>query len=597
MSHILFAISNCIQLIYAPKLPYMIYRKTAIIVSLLIISFSNVCSQTLPQYNFRDPLDIPMYLAGNFGELRTNHFHTGIDIKTESRIGIPIYAVEDGYITRVKVSGSGYGNALYMAHPNGYTSVYAHMDKFTEDIDQYVERAQYRDKTFDINLFPGPDVFSFKRGDLIGYTGNSGSSGGPHLHFELRETGSEHPVNPLLFGFNIKDEIKPSIYGIMVYPLTDSSVVNGKTTPQNFAMGGTFGNYNLKNNERIDIQGEIGIAIHTIDRLTGFPNKCGVYEIKLWIDSTLIYHQKMDELDFDTKRYVNAHKDYAIYKASRKSYHRCYKLPNNKLNIYKIADNDGRIVFNDGEKKLVQVVVTDVYGNASKLQFNMYGKSFSNISSPTIIGHQPMKYDQVNDFIGKEVLFSLPNEALYEDLDFEYNYSQALTNSYAGIHTLHHNNVPIEKYATLKIKPIKTIDQHLKDKALIVQLDDKNRPSTEGGSWDGEYLSTKTREFGNYTIMLDTTPPTIQPLTSIKSRILGNGSQIVFRINDNLAGIKLAEAFVGENWVLLTYDAKYNKVTYTINKKYIDLGSQDFKVVVTDNVGNVTTYDTKIMVK
>ena len=597
MTYILFANSNCIQLFYAPKIPVMILKKTNILIALSLFAVIKTYCQTLPQYNFRDPLDIPMYLAGNFGELRTNHFHTGIDIKTESRVGIPIYAVEDGYITRVKVSGTGYGNALYIAHPNGYTSVYAHMQKFTKDIDQYVERAQYRDKTFDINLFPGPDVFSFKKGDIIGYTGNSGSSGGPHLHFELRETSSEHPVNPLLFGFNIKDEIKPSIYGIMVYPLTDSSVINGFTTPQNFAMGGSFGNYTLKANNRIETQGEFGIAVHTIDRLTGFPNKCGVFEIKLLVDSTLIYHQKMDELDFSTNRYINAHMDYGIYKTNRKSYHKCFKLPNNKLDIYEVAINNGRLNLNTGEQKDITVLVTDAYGNSSKLRFKVTGKSFINIHQPTIIGHQLMKYNKANDFVGKEVQFSLPPDALYEDLKFEYSTSPALDNSFSSIHTLHHNNVPIHKYGTLKIKPSKTIEQHLKNKALIVQLDNQNRPSAEGGNWDGELMVTKTREFGSYTIMLDTTPPTIQPLTSIKSRILGNGSQIVFRINDDLSGIKTAEAFVGDNWVLLSYNPKRGKVTYTINKKYIEIGSQPLKVVITDKVGNIKEYNTKIMVK
>lgn len=575
----------------------MIFKKVFILIAISLIIVIDAQSQTLPQYNFRDPLDIPMYLAGNFGELRNNHFHTGIDIKTESRVGIPIYAVEDGYITRVKVSGTGYGNALYLAHPNGFTSVYAHMQKFTKDIDQYVERAQYRDKTFDINLFPGPDVFTFKKGDLIGYTGNSGSSGGPHLHFELRETSSEHPVNPLLFGFNIKDDVKPSIYGIMVYPLTDSSLVNGLATPQNFAMGGSFGNYSLKKDDRIETQGEFGIAVHTVDRLAGFPNKCGVYEIKMMLDTTLIYHQKMSELDFSTNRYINAHMDYGVFKNNRKSYHKCFLLPNNKLNIYETAVNQGKIKLHSGEQKKVSIDVTDAYGNHSKLQFNITGKSFENVNQPTQIGHQLMRYNKVNDFIGKEVELSIPAEALYEDLKFEYSNSPALDNSYAAVHKLHHNNVPIHKYCSLKIKPTKIIEQAIKDKALVVQLDSQNRPSPEGGKWEGEFLVTKTREFGSYTIMIDTTPPVIKPLTSIKSRILGNGSQIVFSIGDNLSGIQSAEAYVGNNWVLLSYNPKRGKITYTINKKYIDLGSQDFKVIVTDNVGNIAEYNTKIMVK
>jgi hypothetical protein len=573
----------------------MLHKLSIIIISSLLTI--NGWSQDKAKLDFGDPLDIVMYLAGNFGELRSNHFHTGIDIKTESKRGLPIYAVQDGYISRVKVSGSGYGKALYMTHYNGYTSVYAHMQKFTPDIDKYVERAQYRDKTFDINLFPGTEVFTFKKGDVIGYTGNSGSSGGPHLHLELRETDTENPVNPLLFGFNIKDEIKPSIYGIMVYPIGENAMVNGKNTPQNFALGGTFGNYVLKSNQKIEAIGEIGIAVHTIDRLTGYPNKCGVYEIKMWQDTTLKFHQKMDVLDFSTKRYVNAHKDYAVFKKNRKSYHRCYLMPNNKLDIYPTLENDGKLLLKENQTAAMKVEVRDAYQNLSLLNFEITGKQFDAIVEPTTLGHQLMKYDVANEFIGQEVNVTVPAGALYDHLKFEYSNGGKLGKSVANVHRLHHNNVPLHKNITLKMKPNQELSEALKSKALIVSLDSKNNAWAIGGSWENDYLVTKTREFGTYTMMIDSTPPRIKPLTSIKSRILGNGSQIVFRISDDLSGIKSIEGMVGDSWVLLAYNPKKSKIIYTINTKYIKLGSQPFDLTITDEVGNVATYHTKIMVK
>ena len=203
-----------------------LFRSLFFFIFVTTLNVPEIQAQNEEKINFRSPLDIPLYLSGNFSELRSNHFHTGIDIKTQSVEGKAVYAVEDGYVARIKISTSGYGKAIYIRHPNGYTSVYGHLQKGNPEIEKYIQINQYKKETYTIELFPGKDELLVKKGDMIARSGNSGSSGGPHLHFEIRETRSEEPVNPLLYGFNITDNIRPIIKGIRIYPLSKNSYVN-----------------------------------------------------------------------------------------------------------------------------------------------------------------------------------------------------------------------------------------------------------------------------------------------------------------------------------------------------------------------------------
>ena len=257
--------------------------------------------------DFRSPLGIPLILSGNFAELRFNHFHTGLDIKTNGSENYRIYSVDTGFVSRINISHWGYGKAIYVDHPSGYTSVYAHLSRFPSKIESYLRKKQFELEKETVTLYPNSDDLKVSRGEVIAYSGNTGGSSGPHLHFEIRETESEKPVNPMLFNFDIEDNLSPTIYHVKFYPIKNA-LINGSANEKLIKVVGDNNNYTIQNS--VSASGLIGLGIHAIDKLNGASNKCGVYRISLFLDDELIFEQVMNKLDFNTKRYINAHKDY-----------------------------------------------------------------------------------------------------------------------------------------------------------------------------------------------------------------------------------------------------------------------------------------------
>jgi hypothetical protein len=267
-----------------------------------------------PQDFFRSPIDGRIYLSGTFAELRSNHFHAGIDIKTGGEIGKNIYAIADGYVSRIKVSPYGYGHAVYIAHPNGFTSVYGHLNEILGPYGVYVKQQQYSKQKFALDLYFQVDQFPVNKGDTIAISGNTGSSGGPHLHFEIRETATQEPINPLLFGYQIKDHITPKIRGLRIYPAEKKTLINGENQAVGFSLRGWGKEYKLLNSDTISISGDFYTAINTIDKQNDSENRNGVYQIELWIDSTLFYMHNMERINFSTSRYLNTLIDFDHYK-------------------------------------------------------------------------------------------------------------------------------------------------------------------------------------------------------------------------------------------------------------------------------------------
>jgi len=563
--------------------------KKVFILGVSLINMLFLAAQdSLPLNYFRSPLDIPLYLSGNFGELRSNHFHSGLDIKTQGVEGQKVYAVADGFVSRIRISPYGYGNAIYIDHPNGYTSVYAHLQKYEGKIAEEIKKYQYKNKTWEMDYYPPDTLLKIKKGQLIALSGNSGGSGGPHLHFEIRETKSEHPINPLLLGFDVKDEVHPNIRNIVIYPLSDSSLVNNKNIPQHIRVVGNSGNQNLISSTLNFAYGPIGIGIDVIDQLTGVPNKNGVYEVKLFVNNEEIFYSKINKFSFDESRAINALLDYKEYLATNQRIQRSFILENNPLSIYKNSKNKG-VYFIDYDKIYdVKYEIYDVYQNKTTLSFQIAG--MKNRITPFV--KKPIKVDTLlsysdsNFYENKFVQLSIPKNALYENLPFQFAVLDTMYGAITPTYQLHKENVPLHYPITVAIK-VGRLTENLRQKAVIINIDGSKRYYSKGGEWRNNYLVATSKTFGGFAVMIDTIPPKITPISIYPNKIMTNQKAIQFSIADNLSGIKTYNAYIDEKWVLLEFDGKTAKLTYYFDG--VAKGNHTFKLEVTDGVENMQT--------
>jgi len=562
--------------------------KNHLLICFLFWSTASFCQDSIPKNYFRSPLDIPLYLAGNFGELRSNHFHSGLDMKTQGRQGLNIYAAADGFVSRVKISPWGYGKVIYIDHPNGYTTVYAHLKNFKGHVAEKINTYQYEKESWEIDWYPPDTLMKVKKGDIIALSGNTGGSGGPHLHFEIRETESENPVNPLLFGFNVKDNVKPIIKSIAVFPLNDTSYVNGYSTIKRFPVVPSNGKYVLKYGSNINAYGEIGIGIETIDKLNGVPNRNGIYTIQLMKDNEIVFLSEMEKFDFSQSRALNSLIDYETYLRKKIRYQKSFIEPNNQLSIYKKEINKGITSFSTNKHQF-QYEVKDTYGNTSSLQFNITGKKPTTI--PSVL--RP-KFDTLFHFADSNVFISkdlniivgiLPN-SLYKDLPFQFYTKDTLYRAVTPTYYIHNDYTPLHHPISVAIKAGRLSDS-LREKAVIVHVDRNKRIYSKGGKWRKNYLKTTSKAFGGFAIMLDTKPPKITPINIYANKNMANNTVIVVKIEDNLSGVKSYRGIIDGKWVKMEYEAKKAKLFYTFNN--IPKGKHNFELTLTDGVGNSST--------
>ena len=554
-----------------------------------LLTFSTIAqSDQYPKDYFRSPLNVPLYLAGNFGEIRSNHFHAGIDIKTQQREGLDVFAAADGYISRINVSLYGYGKALYITHPNGYTTVYAHLQKFSPEIEEYVRKSQYDKKKFTITLYPSKEELKVTKGQVVAKSGNTGGSGGPHLHFEIRDSKNEVPLNPLLFGFKIKDDIKPILKNVALYPLNDTSYVNGKNKPANYKLYGSAGKYSLAKDVSLKAKGVIGVGIEAIDRLNGSNNRCGVYSIALRADSQLVYKHEMEQIPFHLSRYINSHVDFKLTKKHRKRIQKSFLDANNQLNIYKDVASGGRLYFSKYGHELDYEVI-DSYGNKSHLSFkvDVDTNDYETTVDSTI---QYLKYTEETYLEDDSLKVSIASNSTYKDLPLEWKKLKRHPKAYAPSYEIMDIYTPLHKKMSVSLK-IDSVPENYVQKLYAVSLSPKGKViSPEGGKIQGDWMTFKTRSFGAYTVLIDTIPPTVRP-----HNFKGNGKTfstlkyISFTIKDNQSGIASYNGYVDDSWVLMEYDTKKKRLWYEFDSERLERGKHSLKVVITDKVGNSKT--------
>lgn len=534
--------------------------------------------------DFIAPLEIPIDLSGSFGELRSNHFHSGIDIKTQKKVGLKVFAVADGYVSRIKISPYGYGKAIYITHPNGYTTVYAHLQKANGAIEEYIKQYQYTKKKYAVEMFLSAKELPVKQGEVIAFSGNSGSSSAPHLHFEFRETKSEKIVNPMHFGFSkyITDKHQPQLQILQVYPF-ENAVVNGSEQPiiVPFTQQKN-GNYVAK---KVITNGKIGFAINAIDRCTNPFNKNGLFEVKAYLNGVLYYHYNFDKFAFSETRYINNFIDYDKYKRKKQRFQKLFYKNKYPLSVIKATNKTNGIIFTQPNKSYTFTIeMTDFEGNKSTVTIPIeYGKTKTTISKKETRTPYAIVYNREYIYEKDNVAVYIPKNAFYTNFYLDFKVAN-------GVVTLQDKFTPLHKRVTLTFNEVQLTEKILEKTFIASIVNGKLRYNYTYRK--GANLSAKIKTLGQFKLAQDTIKPTIYQPNFKEGSTYSTSKKLRIHIADNLSGIKTYNAYLNGKWILMEYDYKKKSLTHTLADKKYKIGKNNFKLVVTDNMKNSTTFET-----
>jgi len=576
------------------------HLSSVICVFMFVLTCSNVLNaQGALGPKFISPLEGDLRLSGNFGELRSSHFHAGLDIKTNLTIGKPVYAAADGYVSRLKVAHFGYGKALYLTHQDGFSSVYAHLDRFSPSIQDYIKETQYKKEQFQVELFPSKDQFIVKQGDLIGYTGNTGSSGGPHLHFEIRDPQSR-PLNPLIYGIQIEDSKRPLPTSLRWYPRSESDL-NIEAQAQNLSL--TKVNDSEFIAETLETSGWIGFGLGVYDQQDGSLNKNGVYQIRCALNGSLVQEVLFDRISFDETKYMNRYMDYRYYQERKQRVQKLFRPSNNPLGILKNLESDGFVEIIPGSSYTFTIELFDFNQNRTLITVPILGGentlSYNSAKTNEALGSKQSKSieNSIDDWSNlveiphtsatswSEGNFSIffPKECFYE--------STALNLSVSG------EQLYMDKDQYPLYKPVKITyrGDHLSTEdlahAYIARLDDYGKPIHQNTSREGTQLDANVSTLGQYGVFFDYTPPIITMKTPAEGQWFSTAKKLKVIIKDSESGIADYRATINDRFVLMEYDYKTNTLTYDFSDAVVDEAAHNLKVVVLDNAGNSATFE------
>ena len=531
-----------------------------------------------PENYFLNPINGKLILSGTFAELRSNHFHSGIDIKTKGTEGLSVFSSAQGYVSRIKISHYGYGKALYITHPNGYTTVYAHLQKFSPKIEAYVKSKQYEIEEFEIQLFPKNKLIEINRNELIGFSGNTGGSSGPHLHFEIRDN-KERPINPMMFGIHIEDTIKPSIYELYIYPQYEDNNVNERDKRKKIKLIKLDdGNYVTPT---VEANGLIGFGVVANDKQNYAMNKNGVSSIKSYYNSEKYIEVNFNRFSFDESKHINRYIDYYYYKKNRKRIQKLFIEKNNPLSIFTYNKNKGLIRVLDSSKSIFSIDILDYKGNKTNIKIPIIAGGENLIKQNKYKTH--ISYDK-KTILGNELIYAeIPAKSFYENVSIDF-----------FIHNdtikIHEPTIPLQKSIEINFN-IKKFFEDDKKYLFIGSINEKGKIIYNKTNRTGDLLKTKTRNLGVYTIGIDKKAPSIKAKNFSSSDWISNNKYLKIKINDDISGIKNYRATVNGDWILMEYDPKTNTLTHDFNDGIINRTENKLELIVTDNVGNSSKFE------
>jgi len=525
-----------------------------------------------PTNYFSNPLEIPLILNGNFGESRSNHFHSGIDIKTQLKEGLKVFSVAKGNISRIKIAHGGFGKAIYVSHPNGYTTVYAHLKKFNNSIEEFVKKIQYKKQSYEVDLYLNTSDLKVFNNEVIGFSGNTGSSSGPHLHFETRKTVNQKALNPLLFGIEIKDTRRPVVNSLYMYKKLKSGsislpykVVLNKINDSTFAT------------KKIKVNGLVSFGLSGFDRQDLAKNKNGIYEISTFLNENLINSMKFDSFFFEESIKINSLIDYPFFVENRKRILKLFLEDENDLSIYS-TKNKGFVDVKQKTELLFKIVAKDIKGNSISINIPL---DYENMVKATLTNSQEVSYSKKieniieNDFEFKNSHVNIPKNTFLKNRKIKIEHPND---------TLKIINPYIPLYKNIKIK----FKNPNNNKGNYLAVKDYNNKELFASSKLNplNYFELKTKKFGLYFIKNDSLSPEISPLNFKNGDWVSNKKYLKFKILDKESGIKKYKGKINGKWMLFEYEYKKNLISYEFDSFYLSKSKNEVEIEVEDMVGN-----------